>query len=170
MTSNVVRKGMTAREIRRDAAEYMRLTGCTQKEAAGRLGIDPTILSRVFATRRIPADLQAACDTLAPSVLLLIGPLPTQEAMRQVVKFATTETNGRRPTREAVQRYIKAMKGGQKRGRKPRAFSVVTGKRKITLQTLENDSSFDLINDLKELIDRLRKLPDVPPEAWGVVL
>lgn len=110
LCENVIRKGMTPLEIASDLAEYIRLTGCTQEEAAEAFGFSPAKVCKLLGTdKRACPEVKAAMDSgqIKQDVGRVIASLPTAEMQQELL--AKTVAGGLK--RDVVEKIAKRMRG-----------------------------------------------------------
>jgi hypothetical protein len=152
-------------------ARFIEITGASQAEAARELRCSEATLSRAFREKRIPPELRDRAALIAPTIRALVAAAPV-ELMPQVVEFALTpRPDGKRmASRDQVAAFIQQLKKqhrGQPRGRKARTVTLRLNGRAVTLAVdAERDSAGTVAEDLKAIVARLGKHPDVPPDGW----
>jgi len=170
---NALRRSMSLEEIAGEAARYIELTGCTQKEAGARLKCSDATVSRALALhRRVPADLRAAANQLGPSFVSLISPLGKDEAMRQAVEFAAKAgADGKKPSRDQVARFVAQLRG-KKRPRPPRCkrIKLRIEERRYEIELKPGDGVDSLIEALRASANRLQRHRELSLEALAAVL
>lgn len=152
---NLLRRSMSASELAAKAARYMELTGATQQEAARRLKCGDATLSRAFGPRRVPAECREAAGTLSPTVLAVITPLRTADAIKRAVEFASTPgEDGRRPTREQVTAFVTPLRKG-KPAKKPKRLKLRVQGRRFEVELRPDDTPELLVEACKVLVSTL---------------
>ncbi|WP_169979770.1 helix-turn-helix domain-containing protein [Tautonia rosea] len=160
-----LKKKLTLDQIAEDAAALLD-EGMTQAEAARLLDRSEATISRALSLSLFPEDERKALleKGVCHSSLSVIAPL-CGEQKAKAISFATTPgPDGKPRKRDELVLFIKRMKGDKEKRAKQVSFTV--GRRKLVVQSLKDDNAGALIEDLKALIDRLRRFPDTPPEGW----
>jgi ParB/RepB/Spo0J family partition protein len=166
---NVIRRNMTPDEIADDATRYIRITNCSQEAAAKQLTLSPATLSRAMSVhRRIPLELKAKAEAVRPSIAAMIAALPTIEAMRTGLDYATSPgKDGRLPTRDQVGFYVDQFKVRKPRGTKAKTLKGMVEGRKVELGLLPDESTESVIRFLQSLAAKIGKYRDLPPDNLG---
>jgi hypothetical protein len=163
---NRTRRVMTREELASKAAKYIEIKQCTDAEAARLLGVSAPTLSRAFGEKRIPAELKARTSVLGVSVRAIIAAAPPA-VMGAVVTYAeTADASGKLPTRDAVDAYIRHLKGNV--GSCPRPARPIVLKhsgRTVTVTVGGADSPASLARDLTAIAAKLGKHAEVPMEG-----
>lgn len=116
-----VRRKLPITELGAKAQRLIDLKGYTQAHAADETGISPSHLSRALASLTLPEKHQEAAAKLKGSVRAKIAAIKDSALMDAAMEFATTPgPDGKLPTREALEYWLKRRTGETKRGRKPR--------------------------------------------------
>jgi ParB/RepB/Spo0J family partition protein len=169
LLTNAIRRNMAPQEIADEAARYMKLTGCTQGEAAQQLNLSPASLSRFMTrSRRLPPELKDKADQVCPSVASLIAALPTPAAMQEALDFAAAPgPDGRLPTRDQVTRFAERYRPKRPRGPKGKSLKGRIDGRRVELSILPGESTDGLVEFLKALAATLAKHKHIPPDSLG---
>jgi ParB/RepB/Spo0J family partition protein len=172
-STNLIRRNMSLEEIAADASRYIELTGCSQKEAAVRLKCSDATISRALSlTRRIPAEYRAVANQLGPSVVSLISPLKSGDAMRQAFEFARTpDAAGKKPTRAELARFVGQLRGKKPpRTTKPKRLRLRVDDRRFEVELKAGDSPETLIEAFKAAVARLAEHKKLPLDIVAAVL
>ena len=166
---NLIRRSMSQDEVADDAQRFMTLMQCTQEEAAQRLALSSSTISRALAVKRkIPQELKLMADVVRPSVASLIATLPNVEVMRQALEYATTPgKGGKLPTREQVVFYLEQFKKKKAKAPRPKTLKGTIDGRKVELGLLPNESTESVIKFLQSLATKLGEYRKMPPDSLG---
>ena len=148
---NVFRRNMQPEEIADDADQFMKLTQCTQEEAARELMLSPATDFQ-GAGDQTPRPARAQADGGAGPAIDRVHDrgLADAEAMRQAFEHASTPgRGGKLPTRDQMTPYLE-----QFRKKKPREARVETLRgtvegRKVELGLLPGESTESVIEFLR---------------------
>ena len=166
---NTFRRNMTQDEIGDDADQYMKLTQCTQEEAARELMLSSATISRRLAIkRRIPPELKAMAELVRPSIAAMIAALPDVEAMRKAFEYASTPgRNGKLPTRDQMTPYLEQFKKKKHREDKGKTLRGTVEGRKVELGLRPGESTESVIEFLRSLATKFGKYRELPPDSLG---
>lgn len=116
---NKFRRNVGDDEVVRHADLIIDSTGCTQREAAEKLGIDPSKLSRAYTNTGVPERHREAFRTLCGSVRTILARIRENALQDKAVAFATTpKPDGKLPSREEVLLFLERERAEKKPGRK----------------------------------------------------
>jgi ParB/RepB/Spo0J family partition protein len=166
---NVFRRSMTQDEIGDDADQFMKLTQCTQEEAARELMLSSATISRALAIkRRIPPELKTMAEAVRPSIASMIAALPNPEAMRKAFEHAGTPgRNGKLPTRDQMTPYLEQFKEKKPREARVKTLKGTVEGRKVEIGLLPEESTESVIEFLRSLAAKIGKYRDLPPDNLG---
>ena len=167
ISTNAIRKGMTADQIAADLEEHVAETGDTQEAAAEYFSLSPGYVSKLLApSKRLCPDLHHLRDNPAISrdALRIIATMPTHELQKQLAERAlATISAGGTVKRDLLERLAAQMKGGPRQAKKPRPLKLKYGGVRMAAEdgTLAAIRAFQV--KLAEALKRLER-DDLPPE------
>ena len=171
--TNAIRRCLSLLEIGMDAARYIELAHASQKEAAVRLKVSDTTISRgLSCLRRLPPDIRAEVNRLGHSFASLIASLPSEAAMRQALAFATTAgPEGKKPTRDQLLRLVNELRGKKKaKAKKGKRLRLRLEDRRFEVELKPGDTPESLMEAFRAAAARLARHKDLPLEAVAAVL
>jgi ParB-like chromosome segregation protein Spo0J len=129
LTTNFIRKGMTAEQIAADIAAHIEETGDTQEATADYFGISAGYVSKLLDRKNLLPELEHLRGNagICSDVVRIIAGMRTAEMQRQLAAKVLTlvATNGK-AKRDIVEEYAKRMKGGNGR-KKDKAMKISYG-------------------------------------------
>ncbi len=137
---NTHRKQLNAVEEARAYAHLMKMRGCTAKDVAKEIGVDPTTVQRLVRILTLPEDILAevAAGTLTKSLIKEVQKLKDPEEQRRlIVEYKESGSH------TAIAGKVKAKKSGKTPSHIKKSFTSggvkihATGKKLTNAQTIE---------------------------------